>query len=86
MTKALFFIASIWVFLACKKEDITTAITPTNAPFTFKSTAFTDNGTFPKEYTCDGASTSPPSMDILLTAIKSTTLGTQTLTVTYTRP
>ena len=182
MTKNLFFIASLWVFLACKKEDVSTAITPTNTPFAFKSTAFTDNGTFPKEYTCDGASTSPPlswenlpvgtksvavtmhhvppeggkhvylvlyniplatisipanfsgigkmgintvngknaysppcsqgpgaktyiltayalsvepvittatnatTMDILLTAIKSTTLGTQTLTVTYTRP
>ena len=182
MTKTLFFIASIWLFLACKKEDIATAITPINTPFTFKSTAFTDNGIFPKEYTCDGASTSPPinwenlpagtksvaitmhhvppeggkhvylvlysiplaaisipvnvsgigklgintvngknaytppcsqgpgaktyiltayalsaepvistaanatTMDVLLDAIKSTTLGTQTLTVTYTRP
>ena len=60
MTKKLFLIASLWVFLACKKEGITTTITSTNTPFIFKSTTFTNNGTFPKEYTCDGASTSPP--------------------------
>ena len=60
MIKNLFFITSIFVFFSCKKEDTITVITNTNTPFTFKSTAFTDNGTFPKEYTCDGASTSPP--------------------------
>ena len=182
MIKNLVLIASLLISFACKKEDITTAATPTNIPFTFKSTAFTNNGTFPKEYTCDGTSTSPPvnwenlpagtksvaltmhhvpleggkhvylvlyniplaivsipanasgigkmgintvngknvysppcsqgpgaktyiltayalsaepvistaanatTMDVLLTAIKSTTLGTQTLTVAYTRP
>ena len=60
MIKSLFFIASLFMFLSCKKEEVETAITPTNTPFTFKSTAFTDNGTLPKEYTCNGASTSPP--------------------------
>ena len=61
MTKNFFFIIIFFVLFSCKKENEVTAITTsTNTPFTFKSTAFTDNGTFPKEYTCDGASTSPP--------------------------
>ncbi len=60
MTKKLFFITSIFVFLSCKKDEAISALATTNTPFTFKSTAFTDNGTLPKEYTCDGASTSPP--------------------------
>lgn len=60
MIKKLFFIASIFVFFSCKKEDVTAVITKTNTPFTFKSTTFSDNGTFPKEYTCDGTGTSPP--------------------------
>ena len=183
MTKNLLLIVSFFILFSCKKDESVTAIaSTTNTPFTFKSTAFVDNGTFPKEYTCDGASTSPPfnwenlptgtksvavtmhhvppeggkhvylvlyniplatisipanfsnigklgintvngknaytppcsqgpgaktyiltayalsaepimtttasatTIDVLLTAIKSTTLGTQTLTVTYTRP
>lgn len=60
MTKNLFLIALLFVLLSCKKEEVTTVTITTNTPFTFKSTAFTDNGTLPKEYTCDGASTSPP--------------------------
>ena len=44
--------------LSCKKDNVTTAIT-TNGTFTASSAAFTNNGTFPKLYTCDGTGISP---------------------------
>ncbi|MCX6193198.1 MAG: YbhB/YbcL family Raf kinase inhibitor-like protein [Cytophagales bacterium] len=46
------------LFLACAKDE---AITPTPASSDFKaySSAFTNGGSFPVKYTCDGASTSP---------------------------
>jgi len=43
--------------LGCKKQEEVAAI-PT--VFKLKSPEFTDNGTFPKIYTCDGSSISPP--------------------------
>lgn len=55
--KKLLILAFFFTNFSCKKESI---VVDSESTFTFKSTAFTDNGTLPKEYTCDGASTSPP--------------------------
>jgi phosphatidylethanolamine-binding protein (PEBP) family uncharacterized protein len=44
---------------SCKKETIE-AIVPTSSTLTAESTAFTNNGTLPAKYTCDGTSISPP--------------------------
>lgn len=44
---------------SCKKE-IVEAIVPTASTLVAESTAFTNNGTLPAKYTCDGASISPP--------------------------
>lgn len=41
----------------CKKESVTTN---TTTDFTLQSTEFANNGTLPKDYTCDGSSASPP--------------------------
>ncbi len=58
---------------SCKKDTLDAMpTTTTTGKFTLKSPAFTDNGTFPKEHTCDGASTSPPlSWENLPTGTKS---------------
>lgn len=47
----------VLVFIVNCKED---ADTPTVADFTLQSSDFADSGALPKEYTCDGASASPP--------------------------
>ena len=49
----------VGILFSCKKETIE-AIVPTTSTLTATSTAFTDNGTLPSKYTCDGASVSPP--------------------------
>lgn len=48
------------LFTACKKSssDLATSTTPVSTLVAF-STAFTNNGTFPKLYTCDSAGISP---------------------------
>jgi phosphatidylethanolamine-binding protein (PEBP) family uncharacterized protein len=43
---------------SCKKETVDATIVPST--LTAESTAFTNNGTLPTKYTCDGASVSPP--------------------------
>lgn len=43
---------------SCKKETIEAIVTP--GTLTAESTAFTNNGTLPAKFTCDGASISPP--------------------------
>jgi phosphatidylethanolamine-binding protein (PEBP) family uncharacterized protein len=48
----------IGLLFSCKKET-TEAIVPTST-LTATSTAFTNNGTLPAKYTCDGTSISPP--------------------------
>jgi phosphatidylethanolamine-binding protein (PEBP) family uncharacterized protein len=45
-------------FFSCKKE-VVESIVPAST-LTAKSSAFTNNGTLPAKYTCDGASISPP--------------------------
>ena len=48
------------VSFSCKKNSTTdTTITTTTSTFTVSSTAFTNNGTFPKLYTCDSTGISP---------------------------
>jgi phosphatidylethanolamine-binding protein (PEBP) family uncharacterized protein len=49
----------ICILFSCNKETIE-AIVPTTGTLTVTSTAFTDNGTLPAKYTCDGAGISPP--------------------------
>ena len=44
------------LFFGCKKDSVT----PATSILTLQSSAFLDNGTLPKEYTCDGTSASPP--------------------------
>jgi phosphatidylethanolamine-binding protein (PEBP) family uncharacterized protein len=44
---------------SCKTETIE-ALVPTTSTLTAESSAFTNNGTLPAKYTCDGASISPP--------------------------
>ncbi|MBC7721777.1 MAG: YbhB/YbcL family Raf kinase inhibitor-like protein [Pedobacter sp.] len=46
------------VTLSCKKDSLTTAIT-TSGTFTASSGAFTNDGVFPKLYTCDSTGISP---------------------------
>jgi phosphatidylethanolamine-binding protein (PEBP) family uncharacterized protein len=48
----------ICFLFSCKKETIE-AIVPAST-LTAESTAFTNNGTLPAKYTCDGLSVSPP--------------------------
>ena len=47
-------------FMACKKDSITTSSPETTSDFTASSVAFTNNGTYPKKYTCDSLGISPP--------------------------
>lgn len=48
------------IFLfSCKKETVE-AIVSVTSTLTAESSAFTNNGTLPAKYTCDGASISPP--------------------------
>ena len=44
---------------SCKTETIDTVVPITNT-FTAESSAFTNKGTLPAKYTCDGSSISPP--------------------------
>jgi phosphatidylethanolamine-binding protein (PEBP) family uncharacterized protein len=59
---------------SCKKETVE-AVVPTST-LTAESTAFTNNGTLPAKYTCDGASVSPPI------AWKDAPAGTKSFAVT----
>ena len=54
--KKLSFIVLAVSLLCCRKDNVT----PTTSTFTLQSYAVSDNGTLPKEYTCDGTSSSPP--------------------------
>lgn len=48
------------VCFSCKKNSTTdNTTTPTTSTFTASSAAFTNNGTFPKLYTCDSTGISP---------------------------
>lgn len=59
--KSFIYLLSLLGLLACKKDSLeATPTTTTGGKFTLNSPTFTDNGIFPKEHTCDGASTSPP--------------------------
>jgi phosphatidylethanolamine-binding protein (PEBP) family uncharacterized protein len=58
--------------LGCTKDSVA----PTIANFTVLSSAFTDNGTLPIDYTCDGASASPPL------SWTGTPLGTKSFAIT----
>ena len=49
----------ISLLFSCKKET-TEAIVPSTSTLTAESSAFSNNGTLPAKYTCDGASVSPP--------------------------
>jgi phosphatidylethanolamine-binding protein (PEBP) family uncharacterized protein len=55
--KIITLIGSIFLF-SCKK-DTTETITPSST-LTAESSAFSNNGTLPAKYTCDGQSISPP--------------------------
>jgi phosphatidylethanolamine-binding protein (PEBP) family uncharacterized protein len=48
-------LVSSWPYYLCKKS-----VSSANSVFTVASTAFTNNNTLPKKYTCDGLSISPP--------------------------
>ncbi len=56
--KRSFIVLAVSLLLSCKKDTVTPTTSTTT--FTLQSSAFTDNGTLPKEYTCDGTSASPP--------------------------
>jgi phosphatidylethanolamine-binding protein (PEBP) family uncharacterized protein len=47
-------------FSAVDSMSVTPASSVSTSTFTLLSSAFVDNGDLPKEYTCDGASASPP--------------------------
>jgi len=55
-TMSIFATVIILIFVACSKDDLT----PSTSDFTLQSTAFKNNGSLPKEFTCDGLSASPP--------------------------
>jgi phosphatidylethanolamine-binding protein (PEBP) family uncharacterized protein len=48
---------SFVLLICCTKETVETV---TNSTFAVESAAFTNNGTLPAKYTCDGLSYSPP--------------------------
>jgi len=58
-TKIIFIILISGLF-SCKKENVETIVPTTVSTLTATSSAFTNNGTLPAKYTCDGASISPP--------------------------
>ncbi len=56
----IIFVLLISCLFSCKKDVVETIIPTTVSTFTATSPAFTNNGTLPAKYTCDGASISPP--------------------------
>jgi hypothetical protein len=56
----IIYLVLISYLFSCKKEIIETNVLTTVSTFTATSSAFTNNGTLPAKFTCDGASISPP--------------------------